>query len=106
MRQLEDKLQIKILEAELETSSGEQADGSKPSSESESEVEKRSTAARSLKIDESEEYAENMRVPLPWQDLFSSAKTHKTYVQQIEDYRKQCISDKDYENPFEYDTKV
>ena len=24
----------------------------------------------------------------------------------MEDYRKQCISDEDYENPFEYDTKV
>ena len=82
MRQLEDKLQIKMLEAELKTSSVEQSDKSKPSSESESEVEKRSTAARSLKSDESEEYAENMRVSLPRQNLFSSAKTHKTYVQQ------------------------
>ena len=75
MRQLEDKLQIKMLEAELETSSREQSDGSKPSSES--EVEKRSTAARILKSDESEEYAENMRVSLPRQDLFSSAKLIK-----------------------------
>ena len=95
-----------MLEAELETSCGEQPEGSKPSSESESEVEKRSTAARSLKSDESEEYAENMRVSLPRQDLFLSAKTHKTYVQQLEGYRKQCSSDEGNENPFEYDTNV
>ena len=89
MRQFEDKLQIKILEAEPEISSGEQSDGSKPSSESESEVEKRSTAARSLKSDKSEEYAENMRFFLLWQGLCSSANTNKTYVQQLEYYRKQ-----------------
>ena len=106
MRQLEDKLQIKMLEAELETFSGEQSDGSKPSSESESEVEKCSTAARSLKSDESEEYAENRRVSLPRKDLFLSAKTHKTNVQQLEGYRKQCSPDKDYENLFEYDTEL
>ena len=106
MRQLEDELQIKMLEAELETFSGEQSDGSKPSSESESEVEKRSTAARSLKSDESEEYAENRRVSLPRQDLFLSTKTHKTNVQQLEGYRKQCSPDEDYENLIEYDTEL
>ena len=106
MRRLEENLQIKMLEAELETSSGEQTDESKPSSQSGSKIEKRSTAAMSLKSDDSEEYAENMGVSLPRRDLFSSAKTHKTYVQQLEDYRKQCSSDEYYENPFEYDTKV
>ena len=49
MRQLEHKLQIKMLEAELETSSGEQSDGSKPSFNWKSEVEKRLMAVRSLK---------------------------------------------------------
>ena len=49
MRQLEDKLQIKKLEPELAISSGEQSDGLKPTSELKSEVERRSTAARSLK---------------------------------------------------------
>ena len=106
MRRLEDKLQIKMIETELEPSSGEQPDESKPSSEPEAKVEKRSTAARSLKSDESEEYAENTRVSLPRQDLFLSGKTHKTYVQQLEDYRKQCSSDEDYENLFEYDMNV
>ena len=108
MRQLEEKLQIKMLEAELETSSGEQYDGSKSSTKSESEVEKRSTAARSLKSHEWEDYAENMRVSLPRQDLFSTAKTRtrKTYVQLLEDYQKQCSFDEDYENPFGYDRKV
>ena len=106
MRQLEEKLQIKMIEAELETSSWEQSHGSKPSSELESEVEKRSMAARSLKSDEGEEYAENMLVSLPRLDLFLSAKTHKSYVQQLEDYRKQCSTDEDYESPFEYGTKV
>ena len=47
-----------------------------------------------------------MRVVLPRQNLFWSAKTHKTYVQHLVEYRKQCSFDKDYENPFECDTKV
>ena len=80
MRQLEDKSQIKLLAVEIETSSWEQTDELKPSSESESEVEKRSTAVRSLESDESEENAENMRVSLPRQDFFLSAITQKTYV--------------------------
>ena len=78
MRQLDDKLQIKMLEVGLETSAGEQSDESKPSSESDSEVKKRSVAARSLKSDQWEEYAENMRVYLQRQDLFSSTKIHKS----------------------------
>ena len=89
MRQLEEKSQIKMQEAELETSSGWKSDGSKPSSESESEVQKRSMAARSLKSDKWDEFAENMRVSLPQQDLFLFAKT------------QQCSSDEDYKNPFE-----
>ena len=47
-----------------------------------------------------------MRVSLPRQDLFSSVKPHKSYFQQLEDYRKQCSSDEDYESTFEYGTKV
>ena len=72
MSQLEEKLQIKILVAELETSSGEQFDGSKPSFESESEVEKRSTAATSLKSIELEKHAKNMRILCHGKNCFVS----------------------------------
>ena len=63
-----------MLEAELETSSGEQSDGLKPSFNLKSEVEKRLMAVRSLKSDKWEEYAENIRVSLPRRDWLCPQK--------------------------------
>ena len=102
MRQVEEKLQLRLMEAELESSSGETSDKSKQSSETESDDE---FSPKELH-EEYDEYAENLKVQLPEVERPSSSflKTD-SYSSRLTNYRQQYSSE-DIENPFEQQTSI
>ena len=99
MRQIEEKLQLRLMEAELKSSSGETSDKYKQSSETESDDEFFPNELH----EEYDEYAENLKVQLPEVERPSSSflKTN-SYSSRLPKYRQQYSSGEDIENPFEY----
>ena len=107
MRQLDEKLQLRLLEAELDSSTGEISDKSRSSTESESDDRKPSKDSSKRLSDDWADYAENLRVELPEEASGSFLRQKRpSTVSRLAEYRKRYESDEDYENPFETETKV
>ena len=108
MRQVEERLQLSLLEAELYSSSGEVSDKSRSSSEVESDSEKPSKISSKRHTDEcSGEVEDILRVELPEESSKSTSKHNRSsFSNRLADFRKRYESDEEVENPFEMETIV